>query len=727
MRRVIAFFSLCIATFLSRSIEAQTGVLPQRANRAVALEIPSEVPKTLAAMHDYAAESKWNDAIAQLQQVSDRYGDALVAITPQRYVVVSTYCQIALCSWPDEPLRLYREKADPQARRWYRSAVNSGDDFLLHKILRHAFASSYGDDALWALAERAWEHNDLTTARTLWQQLLPIPPELRTAEMPLELIYPDSDIPHANIRARLILCSLLEGDQQRAQHELAAFRQLHPDAKGSLGGRTGELTAILEDTISSFDAAISQARRRDFNTFGGSTDRNAVLSEMVDVGAVRWKFKLNRDQFRSFRPRKALRDLGPLSFFPVVYNNLVLVNDADSIFAVNLKTGKAAWPIEGIDDASIFPEIEPERFLPIEPVVGVPFYTMTVSEGRLYARMGSPVTMKAKRELRSDNRLVCLDLEHGQGKLIWSVKCDALNPDAKNGVKVVDGNFRLVTPDWAFEGSPIVDGDRLFVAIKKSQRDRQTNVVCLNAETGQVIWNRQVCAALSNRDDAYNYMSHNLLTYAHGTVFYATGMGAVAALSGDDGVIQWVTTFSTSPAQSIFELSDQTKHSLTPCLYHKGQVFVATGDGNEFAAIDSFSGVVNWHRTMPQRILHLNGAADGRMFASGDSLWCFDTQTGRILWRHLVNNRADAGYGRGLVTRNSVLWPTRDEIVVFDQKTGQIQRRVALRNLHQETGGNLLIAGDSILIAQPDELVVFGVSAGMRRGEGRNQLNAQLQ
>ena len=714
MRPFIPYCCFCLVMCCSRFVQAQPSVAPQPANHVVALETPSEVSKALASVQDYAAESKWAEALAQLRQASDRNGDALVAVTPQRYVNVSTYCQMVVSSWPAEPLRLYREQADPQARRWYHLSVGRDDDELLHKILRHAFASSYGDDALWALAERAWERGDLSTARTHWQQLVPIPAELQTADTPHELIYPDTDIPLADIRARLILCSLFEGTRQRANGELQAFRELHPDSVGSLAGQSGKLAEILKEMISSFDAEIPSAARNGINTFAKRADRNGVYPATVDVGSVRWKLPFHRDRFRTIRPRQALPDRGPLSYFPVIYKNLVLVNDADSIFAVHLLTGKPAWPVQGVDDGSIYPEMEPERFVPTKDVVGVPFYTMTVADGRLFARMGYPVTVKAENELRTDNRLVCLDLEQGQGKLIWSLESSSLGTTSKNAIRVVDGRFEMATPEWSFEGSPIVDGDRLFVAIKKSQRDRQTNVVCLNAETGKMIWNRNVCAALSNLDDGYNYMSHSLLTFAQGTVFYATGMGAVAALNGSDGVMQWVVTYPTSPTQSLVELSDHSKRSLTPCLFQMGQVFVAANDTNEILAIDSYSGIVNWRREMPRPIRHLVAAKDGRLFASGDSLWCLNARTGRIQWRHLANNPADSGYGRGVLNNKSVFWPTRDEILVFDQTTGNMQRRVALRNLHGQTGGNLVLAGNSILIAQPDQLVVFGDSPGMR-------------
>ena len=53
---------------------------------------------------------------------------------------------------------------------------------------------------------------------------------------PSWLAYPDTTLDLADVRARLVLASIREGDFDRAEFELDVFRRLHPQAAGRLGG-----------------------------------------------------------------------------------------------------------------------------------------------------------------------------------------------------------------------------------------------------------------------------------------------------------------------------------------------------------------------------------------------------------------------------------------------------------------------------------------------------------
>src|SRR5262249_15397411 len=139
-----------------------------------------------------------------------------------------------------------------------------------------------------------------------------------------------------------------------------------------------------------------------------------------------------------------------LSYHPVVSGNLLLVNNQSQIFAFDVRTGKPAWPRtdgkrppgEIFEDVALSP---PGRMI---RGLGVPRFTMTVHDNKLYARMGSQVTSRPlEAGERVSGSLVCLDLA-AQGKIVWNI-----SPHDRNA------------PDdekWAFEGSPIVSGANVY-------------------------------------------------------------------------------------------------------------------------------------------------------------------------------------------------------------------------------------------------------------------------
>ena len=190
------------------------------------------------------------------------------------FVPVSEYCQMQLAAWysrAPQALVVYRQQVDALATRLYDEAIDEGSEAKLQRVVDELLLSSVGDQALLRLGELALERGNYTLARRSWESIHPqlrvVPaaarvlqcaagcswwsalrgrdvesvwPELAaTLAQPAGpvnwLAYPDSDIPVASVRARLVLVSLLEGLPNRARLEAELLRRLDPDASGSLG------------------------------------------------------------------------------------------------------------------------------------------------------------------------------------------------------------------------------------------------------------------------------------------------------------------------------------------------------------------------------------------------------------------------------------------------------------------------------------------------------------
>ena len=184
-----------------------------------------------------------------------------------------------LAALPPEALKLYRGRVDPVAKRWYEQGIAERNGKLLQNVVRQAFASSYGDDALMALGEMALESGDYAAARSCWERVAdkkgvrticwrPGPPrdvsvrENRSAPVSL-----------AAVRARLVLVSILEGATDRARAELAELSRLHADARGRLGGREGKYVELLAALLAESGSWPTTPQDPNWPTLAGNAAR----------------------------------------------------------------------------------------------------------------------------------------------------------------------------------------------------------------------------------------------------------------------------------------------------------------------------------------------------------------------------------------------------------------------------------------------------------------------
>lgn len=648
----------------------------------------------------YLADGQWSEAIDTLLQAMESAGNRLYEVTPQRLVSIDRYCQLRLISLPPEALALYRQQVDPLAQKWYEQGVAQRDPRRLRDVVDQMLASHWGDDSLWALGEIALERGDYASARGAWEKALPV---AQPGEGPRTwLSVPDSDRDLAGLRARLVLVSILEGSRQRAADELEQFARLHPDARGRIGGQEGNYAELLRGLLAESAEWAAPASPDDWPTFAGSFERNRMAPRTVDPAGISWRLPLRKSvpelkagaSNEPARRRVAEDAARLLSYHPVVVGDLVLLSNPVEVLAIDLKTGKPTW---GHDSAAIYRDQLDEAIPLVRPpfdTLGVPRYTLTVHRGKAYARLGATTTVGRRGEVPHGRSgyLVCLDLE-AEGRLLWKVA-----PDADS---------------FAFEGSPVTDGARVYVALRRSDIQPQAHVACYDAQDGRLLWRQFVCAADSPGRGILAETGHNLLTLHGDTLYYNTNLGAVAALSAHDGRVEWVSLYPRATHGDLLNLPAHWSRDLTPCLFDRGRLLVAPADSPRIFALEAETGQLLWQTEAElDDAVHLLGVVGDHLLASGDKLYWIGLEgdeRGHVR-RAWPDGTERAGYGRGLLAGGLVYFPTRETIYLFDARSGQLRKQIPLgpRGL---TGGNLTIAGDRLLIANGDTLVALGPPA----------------
>lgn len=722
-RQAINTLILCCLCGLLDSLPVTAQDRPTAFREAVSVDVKTQVVKTLETAREHIIEGQWEPAVAILQELIDSSGDTLIPVEVGRYSNTGDYCHLLISQFPDAGLQAYRDRVDAQAREWFEAGQAALDETLLLRVIEHAFNSTFGDEALWLSGELAFERGQYALARQHWSLLVPSvevaddrsvdPDSLDDAVAvppPIYLTYPDPSATKEEVLARLVLCSIFEGDAARADSELTICRTQFPDATGTLAGRTGKLVDILSDVL------LETASWNDVETVanakaapGGRLSRSGLPGQTPRTQEMIWRQSIPENRFQGPASRTALETESPPSCFPLVDQGAVFVCGADSVFAFDLATGRAKWAIDDNDDGSIYSNILERPVTPHLPPAGLAWYALCLSEGRLYARMGPPVVRRSRNEGNSFSEIIGLDVAQREGELVFHVTSDLLDPEAESPEAT----------SWSFEGTPLVSDGRVYVSARRGFPEDETVVACFDANSSRLLWRRKVCASLKTAGDRFNLIGQNLLTLGDGRLFLTTGTGAVAALDAATGRIQWIVTYQSDGKNTPHELSDPRRHGLTPCVFHRGIVYAAPNDSNLIYALDAATGHPVWRQQYPDQILHIVGVVDGRLILSGQSVWAVDAGTGASAWPQRIGfaDPAGRGYGRPALSHDFLYWPTRDEILRIDHRRGIVVGRIRLREDFRQSGGNLVIADGKLLIAQPDGLVALG---SVKDAENRN-------
>ncbi|MCY2968784.1 MAG: PQQ-binding-like beta-propeller repeat protein [Planctomycetota bacterium] len=715
-RAIVSSLVLFCAFGFCRCVLAQAD--PPPGAEAVFFEIDSTASRKLGAARELILNRKWREATDLIDQATASPSAGLVSIDPGRLLGVRAAADLLLSAIPGDGIQSHLARVDPLARRWYDEALAEGNDEILERIVERAFQSQYSAKALLILGDRALERGDSNLARGYWERLLPpfdteSPPE----GIPPVAYHPRPEIELALLRARMVLASLAAGDRERATREAMQFRNRHPNDTGDLAGVSGQLAEVLEAEISAA-AGEETFEPSDRDTLGGSPSRTRVVSEAVDVGAIRWLTPLAKVQV-DFRESKSQNPFEArflnqglindrvssshvvLATFPLIHDQGVFFCDETSIRALALTSRGDARPLWG--DSPVIHSLDPRG--PIRPGgqrVGLPAFTLSIADNRLYARLGrgGPSRGAAALVEALPSTLVCLDLAR-EGDLLWSVSADRFADEVGN---------------WVFDGAPLPYEDHLYVLLRKSTPQPTLHIACLEPATGTVIWNRRLCQGLDLFSGDYDEQQHLLLSAADGRVYCATNLGAVAAVDARSGDLLWGATYNRVEFDKVPEFHNRQTLGPNPCVIEDGIVFVAPTDSNSIIAFDASSGIRLWDRPLPGTARQIIGVSHNRVIVAGDQLWGLVPETGAVAWSRGRDGPEAKTHGRGTLAGDFVYWPRFDEILVVEAATGRVRREISLTGQHQiPGGGNLVIAEGFLVCAQTDRLVAFWEYANRKK------------
>jgi outer membrane protein assembly factor BamB len=682
---------------------------PLPAEPASSVRLPGEsgaIARRLAAADRLAGQGQWAEALDEYQRIIDEGAGALVPTEHGPSVQARRLCHLRLAALPADVLRLYRQRVDGRARGWLEQGRAARDAGPLRRVAAEAFCSRAGDGALDLLGNLAFDRGDFAEAESWWRMItLPVelvegkarPQRPRTGE----LVFPDPRVDLAEVRAKQLLARLFRGERQGFGDSLRAYRLLHGQAAGDFAGRQGKYVDTLERLARRADELTTPPGGPPWSTFASDGARNPFRPHLPARLAwsltpePTWKAPL------SDMPRQPpeLRDepVGPpqFPFHPVIAGNHVLVADARSVTAYDLRTGEVTATFDAREDL-------PGEWGDVDLGVAAEpdaRYTLTVEGDRVYARLGTQAVRETgasgrRRSAKQGTLLVCLELPTtARGKLVPHWK-EPLRPAAKE------------TETAVFEGAPLVHDGRLYVARTRFGTAGMTvSVDCHDADTGAPRWSRDVLHSLVAVPAGQVWHARHLLTLAGPYVVYGSEGGAVVALDAATGQRAWGVRYESR------EAPDDQPTGLCPCLYADGRLYVAPADGDRLQCLDAATGQTLWQGEPGGGVTQLLGEAGGRLLCvTGDRIASVDAATGQAAGCWVKEDLHPRG--RGFLGDDLVFVPTRDGLRVFRQDNGELAEDwyAFLANGDAAPGvmpGNLVFAEGCLVVAGSSHLLGF--------------------
>jgi outer membrane protein assembly factor BamB len=613
-----------------------------------------------------------------------------------RWLPLREIVQLRLVRWANESadmLVAWQKHFDPIARERLARANGQTDPAQLLETAERDLAATGASALLLRASEMAQRQGEFAAARRALARLIPNEswasvPETTEAEQ-------------AGAWGRLAVVSALTGEHEQARLELAKSQQLSGSVKTNLGGEQMSWSSAVE-AISPLNSD-AQDQDRGWTNLGGAASHWHPLSKDFELsGRPLWSAPIVTSSIENdvqtlpaWRPGDSARN--PANVFPLIDKGLVVVADETTVRALELATGKERWKQKRVGDT---------RGMAGARTAGSSHFIASIVGDLVIFRDG-PVATSARRFAdpvrRAKSRLLAIELESGRLVHEWS----------------------LDKAGWSFDGGAVGEGDNLYVPLRYRLEGRpQSYLACYDIVTGHQKWRVRMASAEITGHGEYDEVTYTLPTLANGLLYVATHLGVVIALEPETGRPRWAITYRRTseidPRSSV--AGGWRQRSASPCVVANGTAFVAPHDAPAIFAMDSETGKILWAEegAVGRETVHLLGTVGQSVVATGDAVYFLDGDNGKPLARLPIGSRAQEsdpvfrsggimrGYGRGLLTRDRVLWPMRDRLITlrWQGKSAEVVAETLLFP-RGASGGNIAFSEGFFTIAGNNGLWCF--------------------
>ncbi|MFB3892997.1 MAG: PQQ-binding-like beta-propeller repeat protein [Phycisphaerae bacterium] len=696
-------------------------------------------------------EKAYADAIRLLDEVSAKAAEMgyIEADSSGRlFKTVMSRVNELLKGMGPEGLALYRAMHDSEAQKAYEDGLANCDPVALQRVATTYLYTSYGGPALDALGAMHFDAGRFYQAGYCWRQL----------------IQADGQSPAvAPLLAKSAVAFYAAGEKEPSDQALAVLKKDFPQATAAFGGKDENLVQFVERVRSKPISISSVARSQAFKGYPGLGASPAGTWRMDDVEVVlspRWRepadddgenilskliiskdFSMSDPRYGVQQPSSARLENGrvklkgpmtdprygyggvragdmimPSMVLPVIVEDTVIYRTNARIEARDLITGEMKW---ASNDMPVVRTVARNNQYGYNPTWNRPVengrYGLTVGSGKVFAladfrpgmmnyNMGVMGQRKPDESYTDNSKLVALDAV--TGKCVWEV-------GRKNGDDEVLKVGKFITPPGYY-------GGRVYVMIVYLEN---YHLVCLNADTGALIWKQLVSQApavsrnYGTPEDYFHVGTPPVVV--DGNVYALTNAGVIAAADAQTGQPLWAYQYEGNiegynPMYG-YDPNRMKMMASNPIIVARGRVICLPADSKKILALSCSDGAPAWTADRSDKS-DLSGIDEDRLAVSGEGLTILSTADGKELFdakdvrnvvgRPAVTTKAIIASGNGVLYR-----------LTLDNYT------LSTVDLSDPTGllGNLVASDGKLVVAN-----AAGVCAYFKYEVARDRLTADM-
>lgn len=614
MRRPLVVVVVLFATLLCRG---RSSPADEISGELVGLNVSLAAEKQLVVHDQLVAAENWAAALDLLDRLRVDGGDALVKVSPGRFVGLPVAIQQRLCRLPAAGLEVYRRRHNAGASTRLSRARLEHDEVALWRIVDDSIATRAAHAAIDDLAAQAASRGDLELALRLWGRLWK----------------ERSDTPRVFPTPMFALTTTDSESSPSAQVKSVVARH-----RVGVPLSAEELTTLGSDSKESWNLAGQPVREL-------LMDSTAAPARETSIGSLRWSTMAT--------PNCRLPDFQAPQSVTLGRGGLLLIHSGSVIRALNAESGEPYWPTELSDDAGVVVEDEivfgePNHEVPCRIAGGV------CSSDRYFGVMGEAPRWRPRPGLVPlSGALLALDLDQGEGRVRWRVE-----------------SRDLPEPEWLFHGSPVLSRghltseDLVLVPLCRPAPQVELAVAAFSQDDGHFVWWTRIgtCAA-----DAGQPLANSQLLTRAGLVVARTSTGVIVALDVRQGRVQWAST-------AMVASPPKQRGSHTPLIDCRAGVLVV-GDPvqSQVAGFSLDNGEELWRQDLAFPIHGVVCPPQGQALIAGSRVRSVSLLRGTPLWEFGTDDSSAAGAGVPVVDGATVLWPTRTGIWGLELTTGTIE------------------------------------------------------
>ncbi|MCH7812596.1 MAG: PQQ-binding-like beta-propeller repeat protein [Planctomycetes bacterium] len=653
---------------------------PQAAD--VYLHDSFEADEWLAKARRLASGGQWGEAARLLGRVVEAHADKITAVGPDHFIGIPARVADMVASWPEAGLTAYRTAVGSRAAELLDQARAGRRIEPLLDIADRYFCTVAGAEAADLAAQLALEQGSFPLAVQTYRRLVTEHPERA------ELI--------ATALPRLAIACALDGRPAEARRYAVQARQGRPHASVMWMGRSQPLAPLIESILSEVYPSAPSDEAFSWPVFGGDWSRNRTIALELAELAVLWRTEgigdaaMVPEDERTSAYRRSLGRGRFLSANPVVDRDTAYVQDSRHVWAVQLGSGKRAWRYDApspSSDQAFAHEGELPRW-----------YAPALDSGRVYACLGAEtISYYGYEPPESSSSLVCLDA--ADGEVIWRVGRDALGAKAQ---------------EMDFEPSPLAYGGQVYTIVRRKRQFgfEDCFLYRFDAEDGSLAFATHLGSA-STGGFGYRRATLTIPTVWGDVIYVVSNLGTIAAVDRHSGRLHWLRRYQRISEAQWRREGRGSSHGLKPWEFNallcvEDRLYALPTDANQLLVLDRSTGETLHTVKIKDlaQVQSLLGVAGDRIFGIGREVFCYDLRAGAMVWQVALPDDREP-HGRGLLTDDHLLVPTREALYAFARTDGAI----TVQPWEVPGGGNLLAVPGQLLVAGDDSLTAYARKA----------------